>query len=155
MGHRCGCDPRSAANCSVCRNGKDRAGGATAIQAARAGADGQDELARMRWTEVLAAGAAHGYLPLVCDALGALGCLGVRTGDQARACTLLASAQACRDDIRYRFRFDYEQAAVDKAFADLTTASVSRSALTWQAAAQLALGQGLAAGRIASIGDAT
>ena len=110
-----------------------------AIQGAQAGAEGDDELARERWTVVLAAAAAHDYLLLVCDALEALGCLAVRAEDPAKAGILLGAAQSCRDDIRYRFRFGYEQAAVDEALAALATGTLSWSALSWQAAARLAL----------------
>jgi predicted ATPase/transcriptional regulator with XRE-family HTH domain len=110
-----------------------------AIRGARAGAEGDEELARVRWTEVLTTAAPNGYLLLVCDALEALGCLSVGAGDPAKAVALLRAAQACRDDIRYRFRFGYEQAAVDEALASLAASTFSRSALTWQAAAALAL----------------
>jgi predicted ATPase/transcriptional regulator with XRE-family HTH domain len=109
----------------------------TAIQGAQAAADADYELAGRRWTEVLAAAAPHGYLLLVYDALEALGCLAVHACDAAKGAALLGAAQAGRDEIRYRFRFGYEQAAVDEARAAI--GELPETVLNWEEAVALAL----------------
>jgi len=110
------------------------------IHAACAAVDGDGDRAASLWRSVLGDAARGGYLLLVCDALEALGCLAARRGaDSTLAVSLIAAARACRDEIGYRFRFRYEQAALDEAVAMLGPAALLGPALDWQAAASLAL----------------
>jgi predicted ATPase/transcriptional regulator with XRE-family HTH domain len=88
----------------------------SAVSGARALAAGDDEQARYHWTMGLQAGFASGYLLLTCDAVEALGCLASHQGGKPEAATLLASAQSYRDQIGYRFRFRFEQHALDHAW---------------------------------------
>ena len=111
-----------------------------AVRGAQATAlDGDDQAAALHWAASLAAAAPGGYLLLVCDALEALGCMQARRGALGTAAQLLAAAQRCRDEITYRFRFGFEQAAVDAAAAVIGADSPSWPVLGWQEAADLAL----------------
>jgi predicted ATPase/DNA-binding XRE family transcriptional regulator len=110
------------------------------IHAACAAVDGDGARAAALWRSVLGDAARAGYLLLVCDALEALGGLAARRGgDPTLAVRLIAAGGACRDETGYRFRFGYEQAALDEAFAAVGPASPAGPALDWQAAAALAL----------------
>jgi predicted ATPase/transcriptional regulator with XRE-family HTH domain len=110
----------------------------SAISGAQALAVGDGEQARYHWTLGLEAGVASGYLLLTCDAVEALGCLASQHGRKSQAATLLASAQSYRDQIGYRFRFRFEQQALDQAWRALATNEQADS-LPIREAAELAL----------------
>jgi hypothetical protein len=64
--------------------------------------------------------AAHGYLLLLLiDAFEALGALAARQRRWADAACLLASGERLRGETGYRFRFAFEQQAVDDAWRDI------------------------------------
>ena len=60
-------------------------------------------------------------------------------GDTTLAGSLIAAAGACRDETGYRFRFGYEQVALDEAAAIVGAASLLGPALGWEAAADAGL----------------
>jgi len=101
--------------------------------------DGDDQRAALHWAAALAAAAPEGYLLLVCDALEALGCLQARHGALGTAAQLLAAARRCRDEITYRFRFSFEQAAIDAAVAAIGADATPGPALGWREAADIAV----------------
>jgi hypothetical protein len=64
----------------------------------------------------------HGYLLLACDALEALAATAGRQGKLAQASELLTGAEGVREATGYRFRFGFEQAAVDELRASMAPA---------------------------------
>jgi predicted ATPase/transcriptional regulator with XRE-family HTH domain len=117
-----------------------------AVEGAWASLDRDDDAAAGYWSTALRAAADRGYVLLVCDALEAFGGLASRHGSPGTAARLLAAASRLRGDIGYRFRFDFEQACVDQARADIAAAGggeaadlASSAPPAWQDAADLAL----------------
>ncbi len=110
-----------------------------AIEGAQAIVAGADELAWSRWLAALAASSAYGYVLLGCDTLEAIGYLAARRGDREAAATLLSSAQSCRDQIGYRFRFTFEQQAIDATWADIGGFQNQAETLSWSEASDVAL----------------
>jgi predicted ATPase/transcriptional regulator with XRE-family HTH domain len=98
------------------------------IDGAWASLDEDDDGAAGHWTAVLRAAADHGYALLACDALEALAGLASRRRSWTVTARLLTAADRLRAEIGYRFRFDFEQAAVDQARADITAACGDESA---------------------------
>jgi len=62
-------------------------------------------------------------------------------GEAAAGQRLLGAAARCRDDIGYVFRFGFEQQLIDQAWATIGPAPPHQPPLTWQAAAEAALGR--------------
>jgi predicted ATPase/transcriptional regulator with XRE-family HTH domain len=115
-----------------------------AVRGAWALFDGDDETAVKHWDAVLTTAASRSYLLLVCDALEAFGCLATRRGPSADAGVLFASAASLRHEITYRFRFNFEQAAVAQAGVGIGAhpGDDRLGALPWRKAVNLALAQG-------------
>jgi hypothetical protein len=113
-----------------------------AVFGAMASADGDHEAAANHWSAALRAALDHDYRLLVCDALEAFAGLASRRRSGQVAVPLLAAAEGLRAEIGYRFRFDFEQAAVDQARAESAghPRAHSPGPATWQQAAELALG---------------
>jgi predicted ATPase len=135
-------DPANVAHASAPpADGSLMAASFAAVHAARAMADGNAGLAEQRWADVLSVAAPSEYLLLVCDALEGLGVLASQRGEAAAGQRLLGAAARCRDDIGYVFRFGFEQQLIDQAWATIGSAPPHQPALTWQAAAEAALGR--------------
>ncbi len=117
----------------------------SAIYGAWAGIDGDDHAAASHWSATLRAAAEHSYLLLVCDSLEALGRLASLRQPPETAARLLSAAERLRGDIGYRFRFDFEQAAVDETRKLVVAAGEAAAGQgpaippRWQDAAELAL----------------
>jgi predicted ATPase/DNA-binding XRE family transcriptional regulator len=109
-----------------------------AVEAALAALNGDDDAARVCWSRSLTTALAHGYVVLGCDAMEGLACA-ARDLDATTSAVLLQSAAACRDEIGYRFRFEFEQRAVDEAWAATARAADDAATLPWTDAAKLAL----------------
>lgn len=106
----------------------------SAIDGAWACLEHDDDAAARHWSAALRAAADHGYQLLLCDALEAFADLASRHRSPGMAARLLVSAAAVRDDIGYRFRFDFEQAGVDRVWADIAAAGGEAAAGTAPAA---------------------
>jgi predicted ATPase/transcriptional regulator with XRE-family HTH domain len=120
----------------------------SAVQGAQASVDGDDAEAARHWMTTLRVAADREYLLLACDALEAFAGITCRQRSWPAAARLLASADRLRREIGYRFRFDFEQAAVDRARADIAAqggkdpASLATppAPSDWRAAAALVFG---------------
>jgi len=117
-----------------------------AIDGAHAAHDGNDIGAASRWAISLGTAVQHDYLLLACDALEALAAMAGRQGRLADAGILLASAESAREITGYRFRFGFEQAAVEELRASMPPAgqhadadAPSGDAQEWKTTAALAL----------------
>jgi hypothetical protein len=120
----------------------------SAIRGAWAAIDGDDDVAARHWADTLKAAATHDYLLLVCDALEAFADVASRRAAWTQAGQLLAAAARLREEITYRFRFSFEQAAIERALTNVAAAAPEESlvtgrqapiALAWRDAANLAL----------------
>jgi hypothetical protein len=111
----------------------------SAVEAASAAVEGDDNRARSHWSHALTTALAGGYVVVACDALEGLACLGTRDGDRGTSATLLRSAEACRKEIGYRFRFPFEERAVDAAWTAIGPCDEHSAALPWPEASELGL----------------
>jgi hypothetical protein len=109
------------------------------VEAAQATMTGDHERARRRWSDALSSALAGGYVLLGCDALEGLAYVDSQRDEHDTARVLLTAARACRDKIGYRFRFSFEQHALDRAWATIGSETEVEPPLDWRDASELAL----------------
>jgi DNA-binding CsgD family transcriptional regulator len=99
------------------------------------------------WHSALQTAVDHELRLIAVDALEGLGVAAARTENWAECLRLLAAAQRLRDELDYRWRFRFEQAAIDDALRlatdnlggfDAEQATNEGRALNWKAAAAYA-----------------